>query len=472
MSVRLSGFKELEKDLNLFSLIVDEIPIWERIRVSATKEIKQQHGQGQAHTDNEEGWRTNLRGLGLLLKNAVHRNPFLAGEHDFLFFGHQRRKLQDDGYWWDLYCDPIHDQSDLDYVHMEAPYLMSHSRPAKTANLRYLELIEYGGKIQQELGIRSPSIPDHVVSRLKEAESEINRRFDADIDLVSLARDSLHERNTTLPLYDRLLDRVDPSVAVVVVSYGKETFIEACKRNDVPVVELQHGVIYDEHYGYSYPEGETKESFPDYLFTFGEFWNEGINYPIPDSHVIPVGYPYLEQRMNAYDSTSSSDQILFISQGTIGHELSQFAISAHEDERIHHEIVYKLHPGEYDRWRDEYPQLAQSDIRVVDSSEPPLYQLFAESTVQIGVGSTAVYEGLCFDLETFVFETGDQSPLQPLIEDGAASPVKSISELADELGSGRNRSFDRQRFFKPDSITNIIEELNRLKEDTSVHNGS
>jgi hypothetical protein len=71
-----------------------------------------------------------------------------------------------------------------------------------------------------------------------------------------------------------------------------------------------------------------------------------------------------------------------------------------------------------------------------------------------------------------VFETGDQSPLQPLIEDGAASPVKSISELADELGAGRNRSFDRQRFFKPDSITNIIEELNRLKEDTSVHNES
>lgn len=462
MGIDLSGFKQFEIDLNLFSLTVDETPIWERIRVSVTKEIKQQHGQGQAHTDNEDGWRTNLRGLGLLLKNAVHRNPYLAGEHDLLFFGHQRRKLQNDGYWWDLYCDPIHKQSDLDYVHMEAPHLMSHSHPAKTESLRYLELIEYGGKLQQALGIRSPSIPNPVLSRLKEAESEIDRQFDAEVDLVSLARDSLHERNTTLPLYDRLIDRIDPSVAVVVVSYGKETFIEACKRNNVPVVELQHGVIYEEHYGYSYPKGETKETFPDYLFTFGEFWNEGINYPIPDSHVIPVGYPYLEQRLDRYRDIESGDQLLFISQGTIGHELSQFALAVEEDSRIDLDVVYKLHPGEYDRWKNEYPWLENTDITVVDRSNPPLYQLFAESKIQIGVGSTAVYEGLCFDLTTLVFDTADTTPLQPLVDVGAAAFVHSTDDLVQVLNSDIKPRFDRNRFFKQNSIQNIKNELKRI----------
>jgi rRNA-processing protein FCF1 len=463
MGINLSGFKQLEKDLNLFSLTGDQIPVWERIRFSVTIDIKQQGGQGQAHTDNEDGWRTNLRGLGLLLKNVLYRNPYLAGKHDVLFFGHQRRKLQDDGYWWDLYCDPIHEQSDLDYVHMEAPYLMSHSRPAKTENLRYLELIEYGGKLQQELGIRSPSIPDHVVSRLKEAESEIDRRFDAEVNLVSLARDSLHERNTTLPLYDQLIDRIGPSVAVVVVSYDKETFIEACKRNDVPVVELQHGVIYDEHYGYSYPIGETKETFPDYLFTFGEFWNEGINYPIPDSYVIPVGYPYLEQRLDRYRDVESGDQLLFISQGTIGHELSQFALAVEEDSRIDYDIVYKLHPGEYDRWRNEYPWLTDTDIRVVDSPEPPLYELFAQSNAQIGVGSTAVYEGLCFDLTTLIFDTHGTTPLQPLVDSEVAISVQDVDDVVQVLSLRVKAGFDRERFFRSDSVHNIHGELQQIK---------
>jgi hypothetical protein len=338
---------------------------------------------------------------------------------------------------------------------------MSHSRPAKTENLRYLELIEYGGKLQQALGIRSPSIPDHVLSRLEEAESEIDRQFDADVDLVSLVRNSLHERNTTLPLYDRLIDRIDPSVAVVVVSYGKETFIEACKRNGVPVVELQHGVIYKEHYGYSYPEGETKETFPDYLFTFGEFWNEGINYPIPDSHVILVGYPYLEQRLDRYHGVESGDQLLFISQGTIGHELSRFALAVEEDSRIDLDIVYKLHPGEYDRWKNEYPWLDNTEITVVDSSNPPLYQLFAESKIQIGVGSTAVDSGLCFDLKTLVFDTADTTPLQPLVDVGAAAFVHSTDDLVRVLNSDIKPRFDRNQFFKQNSIQNIKNELKR-----------
>ncbi|EMA61296.1 hypothetical protein C470_07219 [Halorubrum distributum JCM 13561] len=223
-------------------------------------------------------------------------------------------------------------------------------------------------------------------------------------------------------------------------------------------------MIHDHHFGYSYPEGETKTTFPDYLLTFGEFWNENARFPIPDDRVIPAGYPYLEQRLDAYDDVEPAEQLLFISQGTIGRELSQFALEVHEDDRINHEVVYKLHPGEYDRWEDEYPWLAASDIRVIDEPEPPLYQLFAESSAQIGVGSTAVYEGLCFDLNTFVFEADGAEMLRPLVENGAASMVESVDELAGGLGSSTASQFDREWFFESDSVANILEELERIRD--------
>jgi len=470
MKHKRNQFELFEQNLDLFSVGIDGIPIWERIRVDIFREITRKKGQGQAHTHSEDELKNYLQGFGMWVKNIVHRNPYLADEHDFLFVGHQRRKLEQDGYWWDLYCDPVHEQSDLDYVHMEEPHLLSHRKPAKTERLRYLDLIDYGGTIQRKLGLCSPSIPDDVASRLREAEAEVERRFDVEIDIVAEAQKALYVRNTTLPLYERLLDRVDPEVVVLVVSYGKETLIEACKRKNVPVVELQHGIIYDQHFAYSYPEGETKTTFPDYLLTFGEFWNENARFPIPDDRVIPAGYPYLEQRLDRYDDVEPAKQLLFISQGTIGRELSQFALEVHEDDRIDHEVVYKLHPGEYDRWEEEYPWLAASDIRVIDESEPPLYQLFAESSAQVGIGSTAVYEGLCFDLETFVYEGDDAYMLRPLVEDGAAPMIKGLDELAEQLGSSVGGRFDREWFFKSDSVTNILEELERIRDVQAVLN--
>lgn len=466
MNIQPKEYEQFEKELDLFSIQKDTIYIWERIRFNVFQEISNKNGQAQAHTQIENGLKTYLHGIILWARNVIYRNPYLAGEHNFLFFGHQRRKLQHDGYWWDIYCDPIYEQDELDYVHAEVPYLLSHRSPAKTENLRYFELIEYTGTIQRKLGLRSPTLPENTTTRLREAEVSIRDRFDVEIDLVSRVKHELHVRNTTLPLYERLLDRINPKIVVVVVSYGKETFIEACKRKNIPVIELQHGAIYDHHFGYVYPEGQTKTTFPDYFLPFGEFWKENVRFPIPDDRVVPVGYPHLEVRRDDYKDVERTEQLLFISQGTIGHKLSRFALEVHEDDRIDHEVVYKLHPGEYDRWRTEYPWLAESDIRVVDESEPTLYQLFAESTAQVGVGSTAIYEGLYFDLDTFIFNADHSDMLQSLIEDGIVSSINTVEELVTKVNSPLKLQFDREYFFKSNAIENII---NVLKEIPQVN---
>jgi hypothetical protein len=271
-----------------------------------------------------------------------------------------------------------------------------------------------------------------------------------------------------LSLYELLLNRINPSVVVTVVSYGDETLIEACKRMNIPIVELQHGTPQDHHYGYIYPKNEPKEMFPDYFLAFGEFWSENIRFPIPDDRVIPVGYPYLEKRINAYDGVGSTDQLLFISQGTIGAELSQFALEVDRDPDIEYDVIYKLHPGEYDRWQKEYPWLVDSNIEVVDSSKPPLYRLFAESSAQVGVYSTAVYEGLAFNLETYLFNCSGAEVLDPLIKQESAKLVSSVDELASLLGTKEAR-FNQAYYFKPNSDKNICKVLNELADEGTTY---
>jgi hypothetical protein len=277
-----------------------------------------------------------------------------------------------------------------------------------------------------------------------------------------MAREALHMRRATLPLYRQLLNRVDPELAVVVVSYERETFIEACKEQDIPVVELQHGVIYPNHLGYAYPDSRTKETFPDYLLTFGEFWTDVVEFPIPDDHVLPVGYPYLEQFVDKYDHIKTKNQLLFISQGAIGEQLSKFAVAVNQHPDINHDIVYKLHPGEYDRWETEYPWLADVDFKVIDQSEPELYLLFAESQGQVGVYSTAVYEGLQFGLETYLYECPGEEILQPLIDNGTATPVSSPDELVSALAAHTGQ-IDCEQYFASNATRKMCETIRTLR---------
>lgn len=457
----LSRFESFEMEHSLFDLRIDNVPIWELLRFDVFQEINHQNGIGEAHSEAGEEWIDYVHGAKLFIENLIINNPFLAGESDILYIGHQRRKKRKDGSWWDIYCDPIHEKCDYNYIHLEKPHLLNHLQPAQTSNLRYIELINYGARIQSLLGINKPSITDTEQNKLEVAEIAIQERFNADVDLVSMALNQLHSRRTRLPLYKKLLKRINPKVAVVVVSYGWEVFIEACKQHNIPVVELQHGVIHDHHLGYSYPGPRTKETFPNYLLTFGDFWKDSVEYPIPDNNVISVGYPYLEKTIKQYNDVDTKDQLLFISQGTIGEELSRFAIEVEDCPAIDHNIVYKLHPGEYDRWKSEYPWLLEADFEIVDSADRQLYKLFAESSAQVGVGSTAVFEGLAFGLETYVYECSGSAALQTLVDEGSARLVSDVEQLQTLLGDGNN-PFNREYYFSPKPTENVCEILRAL----------
>lgn len=455
----------LEAKSGFFEIEINGIPVWERIRFHVHRELLKALGvAGQAHSSAEfesifERYWIPLRSL---CESAGRRNPLLAPEHDVLVWGHSRRNMLDDGLWWDLYFDPIYDHLDLDYLHLESQHLRSHRRPAKTENLRYLDFIEYTAKLSREIGLGSNPPSDDELEELRRIRDEIHEEFGVDINFEEQVTATLALRQPLLVLYRRLLRRVDPDIVLLVVSYGRETFIEACQELSIPVVELQHGVIHPFHLGYRYPGDRTKEAFPDYLFTFGEFWNDVVEYPIPEERVIGVGYPYLEQQREKYKEIPRKDQILFISQGPIGEQLSKFALEVDEDPRIDYSVIYKLHPGEYDRWRDEYPWLREVNFEVIDDPEVPLYRLFAESKVQIGVGSTAVYEGLSFDLETYVFDCPGSEVLEYLVEHGVAESVNSTEDLSSKLNNHRI-PFDKREFFKRESIDQISKEIREIK---------
>jgi hypothetical protein len=87
----------------------------------------------------------------------------------------------------------------------------------------------------------------------------------------------------------------------------------------------------------------------------------------------------------------------------------------------------------------------------------------------VGVGSTAVYEGLAFDLETYVYDCPGSKVLQPLVADKSAESVSSLKELIGKLGTGSGR-FDRDWYFTPDATEQVCAVLDDLcdSENTDI----
>lgn len=462
-------FLELESDLELFDLCLDGVPVWERVRFRINRRLLQRLNLiGSAGPDRSIENRVTPERVRNVFEGLTLKNPFLTRSTDVLVWGLPRRKQLQDGRYWDLYCDPIYEWLDLDYLHIEEPYRGKHRRPAKTTNIAYLDvlsLLERGSAWSNGLNVR---LGESVTRRLRTLKSTISEEFGVTLDVRSVVRKTLQKRAVRKPLYKTLLGRVQPSVVLLVKSYGKETFIETCKEATIPTAELQHGALSRYHLGYSYPGDRIKESFPDYFFAFGRHFTSLAQFPIPDDHVYSVGYPYLEMGLEdatgVHRSTPRKDDgtaVLFLSQGTIGSRLSRVATEL--DNRIKDQVIYKLHPGECDDWETRYPHLVDSDIIVVDGDTPSLYELFERCTAQVGVYSTALYEGVAFGLQTFLLRTDRIEFVQELVDKGWATVVDSAADINRSISSTGGSEVPGDVLFEPNSLQNIERYLDEIQ---------
>jgi hypothetical protein len=123
---------------------------------------------------------------------------------------------------------------------------------------------------------------------------------------------------------------------------------------------------------------------------------------------------------------------------------------------LNQKIVYKLHPGEYARWKKEYPWLVDADIKVIEDDSVSLYQLFAESKIQIGVNSTAIYEGLSFGLRTFVLNLPGVEYMEDLAKEHYVTIIRSVDELQEYLRKpGPMPKISTEKFFRSNALENI-----------------
>ena len=413
------------------------------------------------------------------LKNSISSNPLSGSENvDVLIFDHPRKVIFEDEYQ-DIYSYFLKDtlnQYGKSFETIESPYLNQHFRNKnniKENHVRFNDRILLGSFIHKSRNRGKLPFTEEENQLINAVKEELEAAFKIEIDLFRIMEDHILNFQYDYKKYIELLQKKNPKLVFLVVAYENKALVAACKKMNIEIIELQHGTISPYHLGYSYPENTRKfndeikeiEYFPDKILSFGDYWKNACPFPIDSENIILMGFPYFEENSKTYmkiaekkdNEQIGQQQILFISQGVIGKYLSKLAYetASNINESQNYNFIYKLHPGEYGTWRENYDYLTKAvdefdNFTVIDKSEPPLYELFAESHYQIGAFSTAIYEGLAFNCKTFIIDVPGVEYLDDLIDKDIVKKVKNSEELINYINNENIsiQEYDKDYFFK------------------------
>ncbi|PCI70846.1 MAG: hypothetical protein COB26_01910 [Piscirickettsiaceae bacterium] len=409
-------FWGVEKKYHLLDLDIQDVKIWSVIRFRLYRQLTERAGwQEQGHSKNTR--LQILKKIPSYLINSFTQNPFFRKKVDVIVLSHPRPKLVN-GEVIDIYTKYLIDdlkESNINVLELELDYLGRHDKNLKE-HVSYTDFISLITTIFKTCFYIQFSEKEKIL--IRDVNSELSKEFCFDVDIQHLLLDQIRDFKVKAYIYKKLFFKLCPKVLYICPSYGNSAIISAAKQLDIQVIELQHGTINKYHLGYSYPERiEKLEYFPDKFLVWSEYWKKHSSLPLDKEDIVIRKFDYLEHSKLMYLNCNKKPQIIILSQGNIGNQLAKAVL---DNMQLFKglQIKYKLHPGEFDRYKGykflnklikTYPY-----IEVIEDVD--LHMLLAESTYQLGVNSTGLFEGLEFNCQTILVDMPGIEYMEDIIE--------------------------------------------------------
>lgn len=417
---------ELENKYNLFDKSVNKVYYWKLLRFGVNEKIVESKCNfGRRHSQGN---------LLMLLMNSLklewlNWKDYLTKETcDILIIQHPRKVLVDN------------QKIDIYTYHLEKELIQSgyKVKVLQTIGLgqSFTEISKDSVKVLKISTLIKMFFRKYMIkindSDLNEVEVILNQKYDVNLNLESSAKLKISLFESQYQYYKQLFKRLEPKEVYLVVSYGYEALIAAANDLGIIVTEMQHGVISRYHFGYSFPGQESIPYFPNRIYLFGEYWRDSTPIPLSSNELVVYGNKHLRNIMKNNQSIKRQEQtLLVISQGSIGRQLVNYTVNL-LSEYPELNIIYKLHPGEFNRWKTDYPELVdcQSNNRLmVIEAGVSLYDLFRKCEYVLGVYSTAIYEALAFECQVALLKLDGVEHMEFLIENKLVTVVDKVEDL-------------------------------------------
>lgn len=478
----IDSILEFEKNSKISEREILGLKYWSLIRTFVLNDVISKV-KGVSRLCDEKQKRKKLN-LYILSRSVFSSKDF---NKDILLITDTRRILQE-GQYESIFTDELEKILDGKYstITLEEPSWVdknpieySHLTPALTKNLKYIDIYEIKALIIRRIfKIFNKKKMALIKSELHSLFSLFERKFKINLsEYETQYVDDLIYFITMKRTYTKLIKKINPKCVFIYYRGFKFKALATSILNElnIKVIEVQHGTIVEDdpiaRKSYSVDNWISK---PNYLFAFGEKQVNEKNLIYNSNNIKYVGNLFLEKKLNQkyeypIEFLKGKKHILIISQSVIGEYLSEFAADLakmleFDDEFV---IVFKYHPNEISR---DYNKLRKNNIIQIKDSKKEIYQYQKYSYAQVGIFSTALFEGLSFGLPTFVLENpiGTNGTIKMLkyFKNGVylEKNIEEIFKLIKEKQLRRPNKNDIDLLWKENAKENFVTEFEKILE--------
>lgn len=283
------GLKEIELSYNTQSIKLDGDCVWPILRYKVNEELRTKEGLTS---------RTVKINKNLIIELLVTlfyglKELLIINRYKFWVFSNSDRRKKIHGKYVDRVMEPIAEHA-LRTLVIENPYPLGHHY--KKENLKNENIIS-----QSVFFLCAKLIGFFLSSNVKVENEKILVKILKESGISLDYKAVLRNHRAQYLFMKLMLKLATPKVVFFVYSASSLGYIKALKEKDIPVVELQHGVINELHYAYNVFKDFGNNFYPDYLLTYGvnesKIFDDN-NFFIESSNVIPIGYYFLEEFIN------------------------------------------------------------------------------------------------------------------------------------------------------------------------------
>jgi hypothetical protein len=424
---------QVERELDLLNWRIHKAHPWPIIRMRVFHELSQRGGiHGQPHPVRRTR-SDKARLVGKHLAGVVTRNPFLArGSFGSLVVPHPRKPGG-----VEIYTDELRTA-----LGSSALIIDSGINGTPLPGSRNLDFFTSAAG-----ALRTRPVD---AERCRKVAQALEALTGVKVPIGALVAREVPKHLRLRAIYRSMLKRRKIKTVYVVVAYFHQHIVGAARDLGIRVVELQHGAISPFHLGYSYPGRPAVADQPDELWCFGRYWADVAELPAGMKTEI-IGAPFISP-LTAEDMAAKNPQrVVFLSQGTIGPSLLEYALAL-SAARPELEIIFRLHPSEHP---SDYAVPAGSSVRISAGPGESTLRLLESATFQVGVATTALFEGMVLGCRTAVAKLPGHEYLMPVVDRGDALLVEEAAALAELLPSAP-MCRDSTAYYAPDNLEAVL----------------
>ncbi len=404
-------FEKIENNLNLWDIEEKGLYLWPYFRFSIYTQLLTKIGIYQdAHPIlRVSKIKKIFRLIKRLFSKSIKNDAFIKGNDckAILVLEHPRRIIGEN----DILIDPYSDKISQKYIDngykvlkIERPYENNFSNIEGKAkyNLNSIFLI---------FCMFKTSISKKNAKLLNDFSFSLQKEFNCYFDITIMFKKYLTKQYAEYLVFKKLFKKVSFEKAYSVIYYSHPGFIHACNSSKVPVCEIQHGTIYDTHLGYRIEETfKHKKALPNTISLLGNKWLHFLRMPDFVQTNLLEDNIFKNSIRSIYTKVRLNKEILFISQGTIGKDMFEYAKKLANSLRDY-QISFKLHPSEK---TEDY--IFSSDNLNIYKRNASLQELQKRCLLQVGVYSTALLEGVSAGIKTILLDLPGSEHFYSLVD--------------------------------------------------------